>query len=94
MDYRTPTVYTIAAALTTTLYLASATETTAAPGTVNETLLNASGSGLGECGDAWIGTILSAGLFIVSEALPFISKSPSNGIIHTIVNGLKGIQKK
>jgi len=59
----------------------------------NETVFNATDV-LGECGDAWIGTIVSAGLFIVSEALPFISKSPSNGILHTIINGLKGAQKK
>lgn len=79
-----------------TLLLSIATvhaeNTTAAPA-ANDTLFNA--TGVDDCSSsAWIGTLVSAGLFIVSEVLPFISKSPSNGILHTIVNGLKGAQKK
>ena len=90
--------YTIALATTATALAAAY----ALNGTTEEILLevsdgnatNGTGSGLGECGSAWIGTIVSAGLFIVSEALPFISKTPSNGVLHTIINGIKGLQKK
>ena len=90
--------YAVALATTATALAAAF----ALNGTSEEILLDASdgnatnstGSGLGECGSAWIGTIVSAGLFIVSEALPFISKTPSNGVLHTIINGIKGIQKK
>ena len=90
MDLKAVFVYTTVAT-TLTLYplvAAQTSPTTAAP---NATGL---GSVLGECESAWIGTVVSAGLFIVSEVLPFISKSPSNGVLHTIINGLKGAQKK
>lgn len=105
MDLKTLTVYTtVAAATTLTLYpfVAAQTGPTGVAGELDFTVTggsflgngtNSTGEGSG-CGQAWIGTIVSAGLFIVSEALPFISKSPSNGIIHTIVNGLKGTKKK
>ena len=97
MDWSTKTVYTtVAAAATYTLYASAQTletnDTSAIVGSLGS-LVNATGTG-GECGQAWIGTIVSAGLFLISEALPFISKSPSSGIIHTIVNGLKGVKKK
>ena len=49
--------------------------------------------GLDACAGGWIGTIVAAGLFIVSETLPFISKTPSNGIIHTVINLVKKQRK-
>ena len=86
----------ILALASATIYAAAQTGPTGASEELEFTVFNATNSTLdcSGCGQAWIGTIVSAGLFIVSEALPFISKSPSNGIIHTLVNGLKGTQKK